>query len=306
MLPPYRICLGFLVTIIGILIVSFSLLAMSKKPDNNNENLAASFNQFPRPDHVVIVIEENKSFKRIIGNIEAPYINHLAYGGAVFTNSFAITHPSQPNYLALFSGSTHGVTDDQCPISLTGDNLANQLQKNGLSFTIYSESMPSIAFDGCASVDYHYERKHNPTVNWLNKSVSPEVNMPFGSFPTNYAKLPTVSIVIPNEINNMHGIRPVLDQISQGDDWLNRHLDDYLQWAKTNNSLLIVTWDEDDGTDNNHIPTIFIGPMVKPGHYANRINHYNVLRTIINMYGLSPIGHSLDIEPITEVWMKSK
>ena len=103
--------------------------------------------KLPNPDHVVIVIEENRSYKKIIGNMAAQYINRLANEGALFTNSFAITHPSQPNYLALFSGSTHGVPDDRCQIFVTGDNLATELRKKGLSFGIYSESMPSVGYD---------------------------------------------------------------------------------------------------------------------------------------------------------------
>ncbi|MBU1775992.1 MAG: alkaline phosphatase family protein, partial [Gammaproteobacteria bacterium] len=69
----------------------------------------AHSSELPRPDHIVIVIEENKSFAQIIGNEDAPYINELARRGALFTQSYGITHPSQPNYLALFSGSTRGI-----------------------------------------------------------------------------------------------------------------------------------------------------------------------------------------------------
>ncbi|HEV2376094.1 MAG TPA: alkaline phosphatase family protein, partial [Streptosporangiaceae bacterium] len=70
----------------------------------------------PRFDHLVVVVMENKNYSDIIGRPdEAPYINSLATGGALFSNSFAVTHPSQPNYLALFSGSTQGVTSDDCP-----------------------------------------------------------------------------------------------------------------------------------------------------------------------------------------------
>src|SRR5689334_19461823 len=69
----------------------------------------------PRPDHVVIVIEENHGYDQIIGASAAPYINRLARQGALFTAAHGITHPSQPNYLALFSGSTQGVHDDSCP-----------------------------------------------------------------------------------------------------------------------------------------------------------------------------------------------
>lgn len=64
------------------------------------------------PDHFVIVVEENHNYWSIIGNPNAPFINSLAAEGTLFTNSYAITRPSEPNYLALLSGSTQGVTDD--------------------------------------------------------------------------------------------------------------------------------------------------------------------------------------------------
>src|SRR5665647_2488900 len=99
MSPTNRARATSLFTYIGLLMVSISQLAIAESPDNEKENLAFTLNQLPRPDHVVIVIEENKSYKQIIGNIEAPFINQLANEGALFTNSFAITHPSQPNYL---------------------------------------------------------------------------------------------------------------------------------------------------------------------------------------------------------------
>ena len=67
------------------------------------------------PAHIVVVIDENHSYSEIIGSSDAPYINSLATEGALFTQSFAVAHPSQPNYLALFSGSTHGITNDSCP-----------------------------------------------------------------------------------------------------------------------------------------------------------------------------------------------
>src|SRR5438445_12766885 len=78
----------------------------------------------PTPSHVVIVIEENHSFADIIGSPSAPYINSLAQQGALMTQSFAVEHPSQPNYLDLFSGSNQGVTDNSVPHTFsTTENL---------------------------------------------------------------------------------------------------------------------------------------------------------------------------------------
>ena len=112
--------------------------------------------------------------------------------------------------------------------------------------------------------------------------------MPFqGYFPSDFSTLPTVSIVVPNLDDDMHD-----GTIRQGDTWLQSNIDGYLQWAQSNNSLLIVTWDEDDGSGNNRVATLFLGPMVNPGQYSETINHFNVLRTIEDTYGLSYAGQS--------------
>ena len=74
----------------------------------------------PRPSHVVVVVEENHSYSEIINSPQAPFINTLASEGALFTSSYAVAHPSQPNYLALFSGSTQGITNDSCPTYIQG------------------------------------------------------------------------------------------------------------------------------------------------------------------------------------------
>ena len=259
----------------------------------------------PPPDHVVIVIEENHSYAQIIGSAQAPYINSLAQQGALFTNSFGVTHPSEPNYLALFSGSTQGVTDDGCTYTFGTPNLGRLLFDSAFTFGGYSEDLPSTGSTVCSNLKYF--RKHNPWVNWQQdistsiNSLSPSVNMPFSSFPTgNYASLPTVSFVVPNQDNDMHD-----GTIQQADSWLQAHIDGYVQWSQSHNSLLIVTWDEDDRSSSNHIPTIFVGPMVRQGQYPETINHYNVLRTIEDMFALAHAGQSGSVNPITDCWTTS-
>src|SRR5882724_10898767 len=132
------------------------------------------------PDHVVIVIEENHSFSSIIGSSQAPFINSLAQQGALFTQSFAVEHPSQPNYLDLFSGSNQGITDDSCPHTFSGENLASELAAAGLTFTGFSEDLPSAGSTVCTSGAY--ARKHAPWVNFTN--VPAAANQPFSAFPT--------------------------------------------------------------------------------------------------------------------------
>jgi hypothetical protein len=80
-------------------------------------------------------------------------------------------------------------------------------------------------------------------------------------------------------------------------------LGSYLAWARTHNSLLVLTFDESETrTPGNPIATILAGPMVAPGVYPGRIDHYSLLRTIEDMYGLAQLGKSADAAPITAVW----
>src|SRR5262249_43537798 len=144
-----------------------------------------------------------------------------------------------------------------------------------------------------------YVRKHNPWTNWANSpagnnQMPPSVNQPFTAFPTDFTQLPTVSVVVPNEQNDMHD-----GTVAQGDAWLKANIDSYAQWAKTHNSLLVVTWDEDDNSAGNQIPTIFLGQMVVPGNYNQAVNHFNVLRSVEDMYGLPAAGASAGATPIS-------
>lgn len=247
----------------------------------------------PMPDRVIVVMEENHSYADIVGSPSAPYMNSLAQSGALFTDSHAIEHPSQPNYLDLFSGSNQGVTDDTCPHSFDVANEGSELIEAGFSFAGYSEDLPEKGSPACTYGEY--ARKHAPWTNFID--LPRNTNLPFTSFPQKYRKLPTVSWVIPNLDDDMHD-----GTIQEADTWLKNNLGGYVKWMQKHNSLLIVTWDEDDGTKANHIPTFFAGPMVKPGQYSETINHYSVLRTIEDMYGLSPLGNSQNATPITDVW----
>jgi acid phosphatase len=273
--------------------------------------------KIPKPDHVVIIVEENHSYNAIIGSQNAPYINQLAKEGALFTQSFAVTHPSQPNYLALFSGSTQGVAGDEClkdKTPFTTNNLGASLIKAGYTFKGYSETMPQAGFLECDYEQipfYDYARKHTPWVNWQGNErngLATSSNQPLTSFPTDFNKLPTVSFIIPNEANDMHNTNIGGDTatIERADQWFREHLSQYVDWAKTHNSLLIFTFDEDNSsTPANHIATFFLGQMVQPGVYNDSINHYTVLRTLEAMYQLPNSGDA-QAKPISNIWKNEK
>jgi acid phosphatase len=249
----------------------------------------------PTPDHVVIVVEENHSYEEIFGNAAAPYINSLAASGAVFTQSYGIGHPSQPNYLQLFSGSNQGVTDNTVPAPgspFATDNLGSLLIGAGLTFAGYSEGLPSVG--SLVASSGAYQRKHNPWSDFSN--VPAGDNLPFTSFPdgTHYADLATVSIVVPDQNHDMHD-----GTIAAADSWLQTNLGLVIDWLQDNNGLFILTFDEDDSSALNHILTFAKGPMVVPGQYDQTVDHHNLLRTVEDMYGLGYAGNSAEVAPFT-------
>lgn len=269
----------------------------------------------PRPDHIIIVMEENHGYDEVINSPNAPFITQLAKEGALFTDAHGVTHPSQPNYLAIFSGSTQGVTDDKClenETPYTTPNLAASLIGKGFTFKGFAHTMPSVGYLDCEYMKSSltgaslYARKHAPWVNWQGdgtNNIPANLSLPMTSFPKDFNKLPTVAFVIPDMDNDMHNIGAPGDSaaIRRGDQWLKENLEAYAKWAKTHNSLLIVTFDEDDFKPVNHIPTMFIGQMIKPGKYDDRINHYNVLHTIEAMYDL-PVADTTNAEAIKGIW----
>ncbi len=290
--------------------------------------------------HVVIVVEENKDYDQIIDNPAAPYINQvLRAEGANFTRMYGEEHFSEGNYFWLLSGSNQdvGYFDEIPPGSIDRPSLGGQLfglhPKEDRSFRGYAEDLPGAG--SLVERDGHYARKHVPYVSFLDLQRDGRdrlVNLPFTAFPTRpeqFDELPTVAMVIPNLMNDMHGDKDkdivIPDDngwIHRGDTWLREHLDPYYQWAKQHNSLLIVTFDENtDSTGyvgptnpalgpnslgpnpsyettralrvaENRIPTLFAGAHVNPGDYTEGkgITHVNLLRTLEAMYGLPRLG----------------
>ncbi|MEV6696738.1 alkaline phosphatase family protein [Streptomyces sp. NPDC056637] len=250
----------------------------------------------PTPDHTVVVVFENHAYNQVIGSSSAPYINSLKTNGAGLSASYALTHPSQPNYFALFSGATQGITDDSCytPGFSSQPNLASELIAAGKTWGSYNEGLPSQGSTTCSSGDY--ARKHNPWFGFSNVPTSTAKT--FAQFPSDYSTLPQVSFVVPDLCSDMHDC-----SVSTGDTWLKNNLSAYATWAKTHNSLLVVTFDEDNRLAGNKIPTVFYGQQVTPGATsATTYNHYDVLRTIEDMHGLPHAGNAASGKDITGIW----
>ena len=269
----------------------------------------------PLPDHVIIVMLENKGYTQIIGSSNAPYINSLISDPhcALFSDSHGITHPSQPNYLELFSGNNQGVVNDNQSLNTPYStcNLAYSLISHGYTFKGFSESLPSAG--SLVFSSGNYVQRHCPWASWIGtgtNQISANVHQPYTSFPavSSYSTLPTVSFIIPDNSHNMHD--PVLTAstgVANGDTWLSNNIPNIITWVKSHNSLLIIQYDEDEsltgGATVNKIPTMFIGSMVQGGTYNNTFTHYGLLRTIEDMYSLPICGSSITETAITNCWI---
>ncbi|MBN8676879.1 MAG: PKD domain-containing protein [Chitinophagales bacterium] len=263
-------------------------------------------NPVPAYDHIVVVVGGNTSANSIFGNPNAPYFNSLANNGAKFSNSFGVFNSSQPNFLALFSGSNQGVTNDNLiPAPFTTANLGRALQDAQKTYTTFSENLPSVGFNGGTSGNY--TRAHNPAANWMGNGqnqIPATTNQPFSAFPTNFDNLPSVSFVVPDLCGGGHNAcQPTNNGVSQFDNWIQTNLDAYKQWCVDNNSLLIVTYDENAFNGNNKVSTVFYGAHVANGDYPQTINHYNVLRTIEEAFRLNVhAGEAANVTPIEDCW----
>ena len=119
--------------------------------------------------HVVIVFE-NKESTTVLGNRAAPTFNSYGRRYAKLTRYYGVTHPSLPNYLALVSGSTQGITTD-CPVRVDAKSLADTLEASGRTWKAYAEGLPAPGFLG--AFNGRYAKKHNPLAYF--RAASPRI-----------------------------------------------------------------------------------------------------------------------------------
>jgi len=259
---------------------------------------SASTATVPAFDHIFVVVEENKRFDQIIGSSAAPYINGLAAQYGLAANYKPITHPSLPNYLALIGGSTFGITTDcnptgtgSCPVNAS--NLADRIEASGRTWKGYFDAMPLPCETSSVGT---YVPRHDPFVYFddirTNSQRCVDNVVPFSRLANDLVSTsttPSFAFIGPDQCNNMHDC-----PISTGDDWLRTNLSTIFNspaWT-TQNSLLVITWDEDDeiAGGSGNVATILVGPSVRRGltSYASR-NHYSLLRTIEDAWGLTTL-----------------
>jgi hypothetical protein len=246
---------------------------------------------------------ENEEAAAIIGNSAAPYINGLANQYGLASNDTAVGHPSEPNYLALWSGSTQGVTDDGVYNFATGRTLADQIEASGRTWHVAAQNMPLGCYTGATASNGAdgpgtYVRKHEPAVSWTSVSGSPTR---CGSI-TDFSHFdPTVGnfwFIVPNLCNDMHDC-----SIATGDAFLKGFMPKILTSSAFANSVVFLTWDE--GTTatggGGKVATILMSPLGKPAFVSSTSHsHYSLLHTVENAWGLPCLANACSANDLRE------
>jgi acid phosphatase len=257
----------------------------------------------PRFGRVVVIVMENKEANEVVGQTSAPTFASLAKRYASLTNYHGVAHPSLPNYLALVSGSTQGITDDCTGCQVDAPNLADTLAAAHKSWTTYAEALPSVGFAGATAE--RYAKKHNPLVYFRDVATNArrmQRIVPLTQLTRDLSRgqLPVFSLVVPDMCHSMHDC-----SVEAGDYWLGQFLPALLRSKQLAHGVVFVVFDE--GATNlgggGHVPALVLGPLVRPGaESAAPLDHYSLLRTVEDGLGLRRLGHSTQATPIRGIW----
>jgi hypothetical protein len=249
-----------------------------------------------RSSHVVVIVMENEEAADVHASRSAPYANSLARRYGLATRSFAVAHPSLPNYLALTSGATDGITSDCTTCHVGARNIVDELEAAHVSWRAYLEDQPRACFQGASSAGY--AKKHNPFIYYDDVARNPrrcDRLVGFGELSADLRadRLPTFVWITPNLCDDGHDCG-----IATADRFLARTVPLLLREIGPH-GFLVLTWDEgssDDGccagaAAGGHIATIVAGPDVRPHAVdAQAVDHYGVLQTIEHALGLAPLA----------------
>jgi hypothetical protein len=265
---------------------------------------ASGSGKIPAFSHVIFILFENKEYGSIIGNSALPNFNGLAKQYTLLTQSYAVRHPSLPNYIALTSGSTQGITTDCTSCYLNVTNIADKIEASGRTWKAYLESMPSPCYLGNSGL---YVQKHNPFVYYnnirTNATRCKQKVVPLTQLDTDLQSgLPNFAFIMPNNCNSAHDC-----STATADKWLGSMVSKIRASSSFDQkSLIVVTFDE--GTTSasccglpasagGHIATILISPLVKNGYEdATPYSHYSLLKMLEKAWGMPYLGLSADTD----------
>ena len=251
----------------------------------------------PAFGHVYLIIMENRSYSAVVDNSAAPYINSLIRDYGLATDYHSVGSPSQPNYVALVSGSTQNLTSDN-PHDIDAPNLADQLESAGLSWADFQQSYPGGCFTGefaPAGGAQLYARKHNPFISFTSISGNPARCANIKDFTSFDPAAGDFELIVPDQSNDMHN-----GSTTQGDTFLSGFVPQILQsdaWRQ--DGVLFIVWDEADGGDQ--VPLLVISSKTAAGFQSSTMyDHYSLLRSIEDTFGLPCLAAACSASNLAE------
>jgi hypothetical protein len=250
--------------------------------------------------HVLVIVFENKERESVLGSSDAPTFNRLASDYATLDRYYGVAHPSLPNYLALVSGSTHGITSDCTACVVRGRSLADTLSAARRTWKTYAEGLPHAGFTaGSAGA---YAKKHDPFLYFRDVIARPAWRarvVPLTTLRTDLRRnaLPDFALVVPDLCHSMHDC-----SVATGDAWLGSTVPPLLRLPRT---VVFVVFDEGttDERGGGHVPALALGTAVRPGSRYDRVtSHCGLLRTVEDAWNLPRLGCSARAAPITGIW----
>jgi phosphatidylinositol-3-phosphatase len=267
----------------------------------------------PNFEHIVLIMLENRDYQTVMDGTQMPLLATIAQQNVLLSNYFAVTHPSLPNYIALMSGSTQGITSDCTNCFVNQPNLADEIEASGRTWKAYLEGMPSPCFAGDSG---SYAQKHDPLIYFdsirLNTARCDRSILPLTSLDGDLANktLPNFSYIMPNLCNSGHDC-----SAATADKWVNGMVNK-LQAAPAlgNNSLIIIAFDEGSGKSTagccglpspagGQVAVVLISPTALPDMSDNTpYSHYSLLKTILTAWSLPALGNTAQAQAITAPW----
>jgi hypothetical protein len=237
----------------------------------------------PRLAHVVVVVFENEERGDVLGAGQAPTFDRLAGAYAQATDYRGVAHPSLPNYLALISGSTHGVTNDCTDCPQSGPTIGTELTRAGRTWAAYAEGYPSSP---------RFAKRHEPFLYFPDGASHVH-----GLDALQPSALPAFAFVTPDLCHDAHDC-----SLATADSWLKQFVSPLLRVPRT---AVFIVFDEgtSDVGGGGVVPMIAAGTAVKPhARYTPTTNHYGLLRTIEDALGVPPLGAAAHARPLTGIW----
>ena len=256
--------------------------------------LAAACTQSPAaqstPRHVFLIVMENHTREQALSG---PFLASLAAKYRTADNYHGVAHPSVPNYLAMTSGSTWGVTDDSY-YSLPKKDLGTQLTDAGVSWKAYMDGLDPAA--GCIDSPVPYDPGHNPFA-FYGGQCPPNVVPLTGLSADLSGNTPMFTWITPDRCHDSHDCN-----VSVADDWLRGQVGQIMDsqaWKK--DGVLFVTYDEDDTSADNQVLMVVASPGMSHKTSTKRYDHYSLLATIEDLLGVGRLGEARNAQPMSDL-----